>query len=158
MAARNSLRIRLVQPPFASYFLPSIPLTMLKSVVRQRFGHRVDVRVVYINFDVARHMGLDLYEEICLSGEHFGSGLAEWFFRQAAFPQLDDNADGFFQRFYPGHDRHTSTFKHLILEKRAGIGIDSTRSSIGTSSPTPTSSASTRRFRKTSPRSPAPDG
>jgi magnesium-protoporphyrin IX monomethyl ester (oxidative) cyclase len=115
---RASFGIRLVHPPFLSYYLPSIALTQLKSVVDQRFGADVDVQVVYASHDFARYVGVETYDEISGSGTHYYSGLSEWFFRQAVFPWLPDNTAEYLQRFYASS---RPEWLPALLEKRSGV-------------------------------------
>jgi ribosomal peptide maturation radical SAM protein 1 len=123
------LRIALLNMPFAAYHLPSIGLTQIKSVLDRRFGAavgmpvetRVETRVVYASLDFAAYMGLDLYQQIGGGGEHLQAGFPEWFFRQAAFPDLPDNADAYFARHYPGHSPATRAFRDTVLAKRRGV-------------------------------------
>ncbi|HEY0512177.1 MAG TPA: RiPP maturation radical SAM C-methyltransferase [Thermoanaerobaculia bacterium] len=116
------LKIVLLNLPFAAYHLPSIGMTQIKSVVDRRFPGEVDLQLAYANMDVAGWIGLDLYERIGSSGEHLQSGFPEWFFREAAFPELPDNTEEYFARYYPGHDEAALRFRRTILEKRRGVG------------------------------------
>lgn len=115
------MKIALLNMPFAAYHLPSIGLTQLAAVLDTRFGDAVQTRVVYANVEVAAALGADLYESIVGSGEHLQSGFPEWFFRRAAFPDLPDNADEYFARYYPAHDAASAAFRRTVLEKRRGI-------------------------------------
>lgn len=65
-------------------------------------------------------MGLAAYDEF-MSFAHHPSGLGDWFFRAAAFPDLPDNSDEYFQRYYPDHAPHNRGIRQLVLEKRAGV-------------------------------------
>jgi ribosomal peptide maturation radical SAM protein 1 len=112
------LKIALLNLPFAAYHLPSIGLTQLKSVLDAELGDRVETRIVYANLDFAAQLGLDLYERIALSGDQLQSGFAEWFFRQAAFPDAPDNTEAYFARYYPAHDPDSETFRRQVLTRR----------------------------------------
>jgi ribosomal peptide maturation radical SAM protein 1 len=128
------LKIVLLNLPFAAYHLPSIGLTQIKAVVDRRFSDpgagEVDVRLAYANMDVAAWIGLDLYEQLGGSGEHLQSGFPEWFFREAAFPDLPDNTEAYFGRYYPlnnslnnsSHTEAARQFRRSILEKRREVG------------------------------------
>jgi ribosomal peptide maturation radical SAM protein 1 len=115
------LKIALLNMPFAAYHMPSIGLTQLKHQAEARCGGEVDVRVVYANHELARYMGLELYERIGSSGQHLNAGFAEWFFRQEAFPDQPDNTEAYFARYYPGNDPATQSFRETVLARRAGI-------------------------------------
>jgi ribosomal peptide maturation radical SAM protein 1 len=114
-------RIRLVSMPFASLASPSLALTQLKSVVEDRLPGEVDVEILYLNHEFATTLGdLNAYRHV-LSNRGFMSGIGDWFFRQAAFPDSPDNTDDYVGRYYSGNDDvECSTWKPL-LEKRAAV-------------------------------------
>jgi radical SAM superfamily enzyme YgiQ (UPF0313 family) len=107
--------------PFGSLSLPSIGLTQIKSVLDASFKGQVETEVRYLSHDFAHYLGLDLYAAIAGLMEHHNSGMGDWFFRQAAFPSTDDNADDYFGRYYPYPTKEVAAFKSTILEKRAGL-------------------------------------
>jgi ribosomal peptide maturation radical SAM protein 1 len=114
-------KIALVNMPFASLALPSIGLAQLKAVVKNRFKDRVDINIQYINQDFGQYVGVDLYQVVAGSGETHNTGLGDWFFRQAAFPDEADNTESFFRRYYPLHDETNRMYKYVVQEKRAGL-------------------------------------
>lgn len=116
------LKIVLMNMPFAAYHIPSIGLTQLKAVLDRELGDRVETRIAYANLDFAAYMGLEAYESITSDGEHLQAGFPEWFFRRLAFPDLPDNDEEYFARFYPGHDPAAQSFLRMALEKRRGAG------------------------------------
>ncbi|MEM7583895.1 MAG: RiPP maturation radical SAM C-methyltransferase [Acidobacteriota bacterium] len=111
--------ISLVNMPFANLNLPSIALTQLRSVVEERFGDRVRVRVLYLNHDLAGFMGLDLYKR--MSGELYSSGLGDWLFRAIAFPGEPDNTHAYFSRYFPQQTPDVAAMKGKVFAKRAGL-------------------------------------
>ncbi|WP_321473488.1 RiPP maturation radical SAM C-methyltransferase [uncultured Paludibaculum sp.] len=111
----------LVAMPFGGLMMASLSLTQLKSVVQEAYPGRVRVRIAYATHDFAAYLGADLYQEIALGFQHHTSGLGDWLFRSVAFPELADNADQFFARFYPRRDAATKRFKELVMKKRSGI-------------------------------------
>lgn len=113
-------RIVLANAPFASVYRPSIALTQLKSVVEKNFGASAAVNIVYLNQEFARPMGVVLYQDIA-DGGHGNTGLGDWLFRQAAFPELADNATQYFQRYYPGQDAQTLQFIQVLQKLRYSI-------------------------------------
>ncbi|HSU13027.1 RiPP maturation radical SAM C-methyltransferase [Longimicrobium sp.] len=113
-------KIALVNMPLATLSMPSLALTQLQSVVRQTFGARVEAQVRYLNHDFALYLGLAAYEEL-VSFEHHPTGLGEWFFREAAFPEAPDNADEYFQRYYPQHTARNRALKDFVMRMRAGL-------------------------------------
>ena len=114
-------RIALINMPFANLSLPSIALTQLKAVVESRFQEQVSVNLLYLNHDFANYLGLDLYDLIVTSPESQNSGLGDWFFRQAAFPGLPDNASVYLSRYFPLTTPQMNQLKALVLEKRRGL-------------------------------------
>lgn len=114
-------RIALINMPFAALYSPSLALTQLKAVVDGEYGERVSVDILYLNHDFARYIGVDLYERIGLSVESLVSGAGEWFFRQLAFPELTDNTERYFLRYFPRRDEQSQMLKRLIREKRQGL-------------------------------------
>lgn len=114
-------KISLINMPFANLSLPSIALTQLKAVTEQRFGERVRVRALYLNHEVAHYVGQELFAMMTNSMEANNSGLGDWFFRQVAFPELPDNTQSFFQRYFPLVDEALEAKKGQVLAKRAGL-------------------------------------
>lgn len=114
-------KIALVNMPFANLSLPSIALTQLKAIVEERFKDRVSVDIHYLNHDFARYLGLELYEAITGSPDSQNAGLGDWFFRQAAFPELPNNAGVYLSRYFPFHTDEMNKFKSGIIEKRRGL-------------------------------------
>jgi ribosomal peptide maturation radical SAM protein 1 len=114
-------KIALINMPFASLSLPSIGLTQLKSMLAARFGDQISVDIRYINHDFAHYLDLAAYQTIVGSIDHHNSGLGDWFFRQAAFPGMADNAREYFRRYYPQQDQQSQMHKYVIQEKRRGL-------------------------------------
>jgi ribosomal peptide maturation radical SAM protein 1 len=115
-------KIFLLNMPFANLSLPSIGLTQLKSVVDSTFKEEVSVEVVYFNQDFAHYVGgLMQHRRIIDSPNAHTSGLGDWFFRHSAFPEQPDNAEAYFQRYYPHRDDQTKDFLRLIEDKRLGL-------------------------------------
>ena len=72
--------------PFASPEAPSIALTQLRSVIDEKFGGRVEVGIHYLNLEFIEFVGgLEGYERM-ISGHGRLAGVADWLFRQLAFP------------------------------------------------------------------------
>jgi ribosomal peptide maturation radical SAM protein 1 len=113
-------RIALVNMPLGNLALPSIALTQLSAVTRARFGDRVRVEVHYLSHDFAHYLTRPAYQEL-VSFAHHPTGLGEWFFRQAAFPELPDNSDEYFRRYYPQHDPRNRLIAEFVREKRLGL-------------------------------------
>jgi ribosomal peptide maturation radical SAM protein 1 len=114
--------VSLINMPFAALQMPSIALTQLKSVLEEKFKDQVSVEVHYLNLDFALEWGVELYEAVTGSMESQNSGLGEWLFRHAAFPQVEDNPDAYFRRYYPYRTPQMEQMKHIILEMRKRVG------------------------------------
>jgi len=119
--ASSVFRIALVNMPFATLNLASLALSQLQSVLRNRFGDRVEVDVVYANQDVIQHIGLDFYQYVVESLEANNTGLGDWLFRQSAFPEAEDNAEAYFRRYFPSRSPEATARKAMLLEKRREI-------------------------------------
>jgi ribosomal peptide maturation radical SAM protein 1 len=114
-------KIALVNMPFAALEMPSFALTLLKSRLDSIYSGRVSCELYYLNQDFAQFLGPNFYQQIAVNPQHHNRGLGEWFFRQAAFPELPDNAEKYFRRYYPIPDEDTRRFKLFVLEKRAQV-------------------------------------
>ena len=114
--------VSLINMPFAALQMPSIALTQLKSVLEEKFNDQVSVEVHYLNLDFALEWGVELYEAVTGSMESQNSGLGEWLFRHAAFPQVEDNPDAYFRRYYPYRTPQMEQMKQIILEMRKNVG------------------------------------
>ena len=114
-------RISLVNMPFSALQLPSIALTQLKGMLDERFGDQVSTEILYLNQDFAHYIGIKLYQNTAESMESHHSGMGDWFFRQAAFPELPDNSKEYFQRYYPHHGEQSEAYKRTITEKRLSL-------------------------------------
>jgi len=107
--------------PFASLASPSLALTQLKSVVEQRLPGEVDVEILYLNHEFAGALGdLNAYRHV-LSNRGFMSGIGDWFFRQAAFPDAPDNTEDYVGRYYSGSGESERRDWELLFEKRAAV-------------------------------------
>ncbi|HEX8904259.1 MAG TPA: RiPP maturation radical SAM C-methyltransferase [Longimicrobiaceae bacterium] len=113
-------KIALVNMPFANLSMPSLALTQLQAAVKRAFGPRVSVDVHYLNHDFALYLGLPAHDEL-ISFAHHPTGLGDWLFRPAAFPDVPANDDEYFQRYYPQHAPRNRQIRDLVLEKRAGL-------------------------------------
>ena len=113
-------KVVLLNLPFTETQYPSIALTQLKYVLDEQFGRRISTKVCYINHDFVHYLGSGLHRAILGGYEHFQIGLAEWFFRQTAFPALPDNAKEYLRRLYAGPQKQANFF-YLLLKKRQGL-------------------------------------
>jgi ribosomal peptide maturation radical SAM protein 1 len=115
------LNISLINMPFASVTRPSIGMTQLKSVLEEQFGDQVSVEILYPNHDFVPYMGQQFYQRLSDSMEHHATGLGDWIFRQAAFPEAKDNTEEYFKRCYPHKNERFQRLKAHVQEKRKGL-------------------------------------
>ncbi len=115
------LRVALINMPFASLNLPSIGLTQIEYVLKSTYGEKVATEILYLNHEFAHYLGLVPYKDGTSSMNHHNSGIGDWFFRQVAFPDLADNSEKYFGRYYPQRDAATLMFKSYMLGKREGL-------------------------------------
>jgi magnesium-protoporphyrin IX monomethyl ester (oxidative) cyclase len=64
---------------------------------------------------------LDVYNEIANSINAMNAGVGDWIFRQAAFPELVDNLQAYFRRYFPRNDAQTQRTRQLIANARTGL-------------------------------------
>src|SRR5215210_7735928 len=114
-------KIALINMPFGASNTPSIALVQLKSALHQHLKEQVSVEIIYVNQDFTHYMGVKIYKHLTTSMTHHSSGLGDWFFRQAAFPELPDNSEEYFQRYYSFRNEVTEKFKLVIKGKRRGV-------------------------------------
>jgi ribosomal peptide maturation radical SAM protein 1 len=114
-------KVTLINMPFADLWFPSIALTQLKAILEEQFQDQVRVRTLYLNQDIAKYLGVRLYCYISNSLETNMAALGDWFFRNVAFPDSEENVNAYFQRCFPGEDEATLHKKQQILRKRKGV-------------------------------------
>jgi magnesium-protoporphyrin IX monomethyl ester (oxidative) cyclase len=112
------LRVSLVNPPFAAVPTPSLALTQLRSVLERELGGRVRVEIHYLNLEIARLMGRELYDLYATAGEGQSAGLGEWIFRRAAFPETADTDEEYFRRYFPPRREGMAAFRESALGLR----------------------------------------
>jgi magnesium-protoporphyrin IX monomethyl ester (oxidative) cyclase len=107
--------------PFAAIERPSLGLTQLKSVLETDHKDNVSIEILYLNHDILQHIGPKLYRFIADTQYGMTSGLGEWFFRQSAFPQLADNSEHYFNRYYPDKNERSSKIQEVIVSKQRSL-------------------------------------
>jgi ribosomal peptide maturation radical SAM protein 1 len=113
------MKLKLLNMPFALPAAPSLALTQLERVVRDRFAEKVSVEIVYANMDFALQLG-DLSQYLIpQSSAGFMAGVGDWFFRQAAFPESPDNTDAYLARFFHDQTPGTLRIREFLLTRRA---------------------------------------
>lgn len=127
VAPPDPIRICLVNMPFASPEAPSLALTQLKAVLEQTFPGQVAVELLYLNLDfIDWSDGLAGYQSM-ISGQGRLTGAADWFFRQAAFPDAEDNTEDYLARYYFEGDAETKRMRLFLQEKRPAVSEALTR-------------------------------
>lgn len=114
-------RISLINMPCANLGLPSIALTQLKSILESEFPNQVSVELLYLNHDFANYFGIEFYGYLTNSMESFNIGLGDWIFKQVAFPELADNSEKYFMRYFPAKSPDVQRLKEAICQKRLGL-------------------------------------
>ena len=110
--------VKLINMPFANLSMPSIALTQLKSLLEVNFKEQISIEVICANQEAGKRLGLDLYRYIADSADAQNSGLGDWFFRQMAFPELPDNSDAYFTRYFPYRTEAMEKLRSRIREGR----------------------------------------
>jgi len=112
-------RICLINMPFAPPEAPSIALTQLRPVIAEKLGARVKVELHYLNLEFIGFCGgLDGYRRM-ISGHGRMAGVADWLFRQVAFPEAPDNTDAYLARFFfDDADEEVRQTREFLLEAR----------------------------------------
>ena len=121
----DGFKVGLISMPFAAANLPSIALTQLQSILRQNPGEPIESEIFYVNLDFAEYLGGQRYRQISDAVTATSSGLGEWLFRQAAFPELEDNFDEYLRRYGAtlGLDR-TMLKSHMAAHADIGDFLD----------------------------------
>ena len=116
------MKICLINMPFSSLFIPSLALTQLKAAVKKEFGSSVSVEILYINHDFGALMGTEAYTFVAESLQGHTTGLGDWFFRQAAFPNMPDNFSQYLTRYSSQFGEQTlAHFGRHLKETRNNI-------------------------------------
>lgn len=113
------MRIALVNMPFADWDRPSVALSQLAAYVNHEFGDAVETDVRYINLDFALLFGAGDYKIFVNQSEHLIAGVGEWLFRALAFPDVPDNADSYFGRYFA--DDGSAGFRARLMQVRSRL-------------------------------------
>jgi ribosomal peptide maturation radical SAM protein 1 len=115
-------QVALVNMPFAAVDIPSLALTQLKSIVARELGDRVHCDTFYLNLDLVELLGFQLYQAISDSVQANTAGLGDWFFSEAAFPELPDRTEQYLARHFSEQRAELAAFKPQLLAKRRAAG------------------------------------
>lgn len=117
--ASSPYRIVLVNMPCAPVAAPSLGLTQLKGALERRFGSEIAVELLYLNLHFTEFLGDAESYELLISPLGRLTGLADWLFRQVAFPEADDNTEDYLARYYfDEEDEEVRQVRMLIRESR----------------------------------------
>jgi len=107
--------------PFGALSAPALGLSQLQTVLRERFGDRISVELVYANHDFARAFDEPTLYSHVMSNAGFATGLGDWIFRPAAFPSCADNSDAYFSQYYPPGTREGTWVPDAVSRVRSGL-------------------------------------
>lgn len=110
--------VKLINMPFANLSMPSIALTQLKSLLEVNFKGQISIDIISAHQEAGKRLGLDFYRYIADSSDSQNAGLGDWFFRQVAFPELEDNSETYFTRYFPYRTEGMEKLKRRIREGR----------------------------------------
>lgn len=114
-------KVALINMPFTSVRIPSIALTQLRSVLTSSMAQKVESEIYYLNHDFSEYFGREFHEQLSNSTGATVSGVGDWLFRQVAFPDLDDNAAAFLQRYSRQFGASHRALLHTVQESRHGL-------------------------------------
>ena len=115
-------QIALINMPFGAVDSPSIALAQLDAVVKERFPGRVESRVHHLNLDFVPFLGLDLCNLIANTVQANTSGLGDWFFKRAAFPEMADDPEEYLLRHFSGQRSQLERFRSELAGRRDEVG------------------------------------
>jgi ribosomal peptide maturation radical SAM protein 1 len=114
----SMLNVALINMPFARVHAPSLALLQLQGMLRRYYPQQVETRIHYLNNDFAHFLGPRSYYELGHFPTHLYTGLGDWWFRQLAFPDTEDNAEAYFARFYGSAVNGSADVRAFMLQKR----------------------------------------
>ena len=110
------MKIALINMPFAPAEAPSLGLTQLAAVIERRFGAQIELYQHYLNLDFAAKLRSSGFYDQAISPYGRLTGLGEWFFRAAAFPDAPNNLDEYLARFYFDEDSASRSIVAFVRE------------------------------------------
>ncbi len=114
--------IFLVNMPFAALTAPSIGLSQLKAALAARQPvEGGNVRILYLNHDFALFLNDKTFYSHAMSNYGFSTGVGDWFFKQAAFPDADDRPEDYLSLYYPGEAGVNARVRALAQTRRLEI-------------------------------------
>jgi len=119
---KKPLVVRLISMPFGPLHFPSIALAQITSAIHEQFGEQVEIHQHYLVHDFGELMGQEKYNSVCQSEHSDDPNYGDWIFSQAAFPEMPDTTEEYFQLIpssyrssYRAHyDKHILPFRASI--------------------------------------------
>lgn len=114
--SKAKMKIGLVSMPQSLTVYPSIGLTQISTILKEKFAEKIQVEVMYPCLDFVSYVGLNNYNQLQ------ANGLNQWIFSELAFPDAEDNIKKMKDYFFASGKtlRKSKTFD-LALEKRKNI-------------------------------------
>lgn len=113
--AARSLRVALVQMPFAITAWPSLGLSLLKSIATDA-GH--DVRIFYFNQAFQDEVGVDIYSKLARGAPQNVDLLGEWLFSEALFGRDAATDERYLEEIFEGgHPAHRKPTGGAIVDE-----------------------------------------
>lgn len=119
------MKIALISMPFARLDYPSLALEQLKTLLRERFGGRHAIDLLYLQHDFLDVLDVETYKQLAGSSVYINyrrqtennpagameramkrgrlTGVGEWLFRPLAYPNAPDNTGEFLERHFRKH-------------------------------------------------------
>jgi ribosomal peptide maturation radical SAM protein 1 len=108
--------------PFAAIHYNSLALTQLQATLKLHIdpkGKFIETKILYLNHEFARFIGIEMYNYISSALDSVYSGLGEWFFKQTAFPDEKEQLEHYFNQPFC-HAVPDAVKKHLV-DKRVHL-------------------------------------
>ena len=95
-----TMKLALINMPFADIRFPSFALSQIKSAIKLKLGACVETDIFYINHDFALFLGIPLYNNFDVTSQiaetgleirHNTDSIRDLYFRHLAFPAMGDN-------------------------------------------------------------------
>jgi|GEM_PF-2762677 len=119
----KKVKINLICMPFHEVTYPSIGITHIQSILKERACDIVNVETHYINHDFYNFLGSELYNFITNNFESYQSGLGEWFFRHIVYPEKQDNYPLYHQRYLKQFAKGKEEFLNYFVYKRNQLDL-----------------------------------
>jgi ribosomal peptide maturation radical SAM protein 1 len=114
-------KVALINMPFGAIDIPSIALAQLDATLKTRLAGRVDSRVFHLNLDFVPYLGLELCSIVADTVQANTSGLGDWFFKRAAFPELPDDPEEYLVRHFADQRPLLELFRAGLVDKREAV-------------------------------------